>query len=273
MTKLRFTSVFCALLCIGIHDARAQLALAQWNFNSIVPDANNATGSVLPSFGSGSASTIGGVTAGFAAGSPRDVATDNTAWSLGSWPAATVGSGTAGVQFMASTLGILTSIQISFDLRQSATASERFQLQATTDGVTFSNVSGGVAAFGAVGNNIDTSFSATGLYINTVAASNQAFVQNITYTFAAGSPFQNDLNFGFRLLSVFDGTEYDAAGLASTYGASGTLRIDMVAISTIQAVPEPAVGAVWVAALMGVASAARRYRRSRATLAAPLVSS
>jgi hypothetical protein len=162
-----------------------------------------------------------------------------------------------------STLGILAPVQISFDLRQSATASERFQLQATADGVNFSNVSGGSASFGLVGNNTDTSFSAAGLYINSVAASSQAFVQNIAYTFAPGSAFQNNLNFGFRLVSVFDGAQYDAAGPSSTYGASGTLRIDMVTVSAIQAVPEPAVGAGWIAALLGLVWGTHRRRRDR----------
>lgn len=262
MNKARLTSVICALFCIGFHDAQAQLALAQWNFNSVVPDANSATGSVLPSFGSGSATTLAGVTATFAAGSPRDLASDNTAWSLGGWPTAGVGSGTAGVQFMTSTLGALGLIQISFDLRQSATASERFQLQATADGVNFFNVSGGVPNFGTVGNNLDTAFSATGLYVNTVAASSQAFVQNISYTFAAGSAFQNNPNFGFRLVSVFDGMAYDAAGASSTYSSSGTLRIDLVTVSTIQAVPEAATGA-WAAVVLGAAFGARRYRLRR----------
>lgn len=264
MNKARLTSVICALLCIGFNDAQAQLALAQWNFNSAVPDGNSATGSMLPSFGTGSATTVGGITAAFAAGSPRDLGSDNTAWSLGGWPAANVGSGTAGVQFMASTLGSTGLIQISFDLRQSATASERFQLQATSDGVNFFNVSGGAASFGAVGNNLDTSFSSSGLYVNTVAASSQAFAQNITYTFAAGSTFQNNLNFGFRLVSVFDGIAYDAAGAASTYSSSGTLRIDLVTISTIQPVPETAAGTLWMSVVLGFAVAARRYRFWRA---------
>jgi hypothetical protein len=265
MRTTKLGVVLCTFAFAGVIHAVGQVTIAQWNFNSAAPDGNSATGSILPSTGAGTASLIGGTTAAFAAGSPRDLAADNTAWSIASWPAQGTASGTAGVQFLVSTVGLLNSIQVSFDLRQTGTASERFQLQATADGVNFANVSGGIASFGAVGNNSGTSFSTSGLYLNSVATANQAFVQNIRYTFAAGSVYENNPNFGFRLVSIFNGAQYDGAGTGS-YATSGTLRLDLVNVAGMApalatAVPEPAVNAGWIVVVFVLGWAVRRWRR------------
>jgi hypothetical protein len=215
---------------------------------------------------------IGGVSGSFATGSPRDGASDNTAWSLTGWPAQGTASGTAGAQFLVSTAGFGGTLQISFDLRQTTTASERFQLQATSDGVTFTNVSGGVASVGAVGNNTATSFDSTGLFENTAANGSQAFVQAITYTFAEGGPYENNALFGFRLVSIFEGTQYDAAGASANYGTSGTIRLDLVSVNAlpratppdggvVAAVPEPATLATGLG-LLALAVLARRVSRT-----------
>jgi hypothetical protein len=245
--------------------ASAQI-LTQWNFNSAVADTSTATGSLLPSIGSGTASLIGGVNGSFAAGSPRDAVPDNTAWSLSGWPAQGTGSGTAGAQFMVSTLGVTGPLQITFDLRQSATVSERFQLQATSDGVNFTDVSGGFGTFGSVGNNSGTIFNDAGLYINTAAGSNQSFVQSITYAFFAGSAFEDNAQFGFRLVSVFEDSQYDAAGATANYGTTGTLRLDMVTVASgMPAVPEPATTALFMGGAAMGAVLWRRWRRRHVT--------
>jgi hypothetical protein len=145
--------VLGACVFTAFQPAVSAQIVTQWNFNSSVPDASTGTGSLLASTGTGTASLIGGVTGGFLAGSPRDSASDNSAWNLSGWPSQGTASGMAGAQFMVSTIGVSESLQITFDLRQTATASERFQLQATADGINFSNVSGGSGSFGSVGNN------------------------------------------------------------------------------------------------------------------------
>jgi hypothetical protein len=255
--------VLAACFVASVPAASAQL-ITQWNFNSAVTDASTSTGSVLPSTGGGTASAIGSVTASFAAGSPRDGASDNTAWSLASWPSQGTASGTAGAQFMVSTVGFTEPITISFDLRQTTTASERFQLQATSDGTNFLNVSGGAASFGTVGNNTATSFDSDGLFLNT-AASSAAFVQSITYSFADDSVFENNAHFGFRLVSVFEGTQYDASGASASYGTSGTLRLDLVTVSAASAaVPEPSTTAIFMGACALAAVVGRRRRRLKA---------
>ena len=256
-------AAFVSLSSAVLPAASAQI-ITQWNFNSISPDASTSTGSTAASIGVGTASLIGGVSGGFAAGSPRDAASDNSAWSLGSWPAQGTASGTAGAQFMVSTLGVSDAIQISFDLRQTPTASERFQLQATTDAINFSNVSDGVASWGSVGNNTATSFDAAGLFANTASASNQTFVQSIAYTFITGSGFENNASFGFRLVSVFEGSQYDASGAASNYGSGGLVRLDMVTVSAAPpAVPEPATNALLMGIVALAAVAMRRFRSRR----------
>jgi|GEM_PF-620471 len=259
--------VFAAFTC-----ASSAQIITQWTFNSVVADASTSTGSSLPSVGNGTASAIGDVNAGFAAGSPRDDAvSDNTAWSLSHWPAQGGDSGMAGAQFLVSTAGIFDRIEISFDFRQSLTASERLQLQATSDGVSFSNVSGGTASFGTTGNNTGTSFDTDGLLINTAASSSQAFVQSVTYTFTAGSEFEDNANFGFRIVSVFDGAQYDAAGASSNYGTSGTVRLDMVTVSSASgavAVPEPATSGLAMGAFALAVVLTRRRRNLRAAASA-----
>lgn len=266
MNKPFLGGLVSASLLFALPAAFAQI-ITQWNFNSVVPDGSTSTGSLLPSIGAGTATVIGGVSSSFAAGSPRDGAADNSAWSLASWPGQGTASGTAGALFRVSTEGFTDAIQISFDLRQSATASERFQVEASLDGVNFSALSGGIASWGATGNNVSTSFDSSGLFINTVAASNQAFVQSITYTFAVDSGYENNANFAFRIVSVFEDGSYDAAGASSNYGTTGTVRLDMVTVSAVgsAAVPEPATNAL----LMGAAAAGVvlwRRRRARAAL-------
>ena len=61
---------------------------AQWDFNSVPPDADTSTGALTPSIGAGTATPVGGITNGFTAGSTSDpAASDNSAWSTGSYPA------------------------------------------------------------------------------------------------------------------------------------------------------------------------------------------
>ena len=116
-----------------------------------------------------------------------------------------------------------------------------------------------------------TAFGADGVYINTAANSSQAFVQEILYSFSPDSDYDDNANFGFRLVSVFDGTAYDAAGASANYGTGGSLRLDLVSVSvvpTTAAVPEPATNALMLGA---GALAAVVYRRRRRRMAAPVV--
>ena len=227
---------------------QAQTTISLWNFNSNPADANTCTGLLTPSAGAGTVSLIGGVTSTFAAGSPGDPASagnDNSGLNLTSWATQGTGSGSSGLQVAASTAGF-TDISISLDFRQSGTVSRDFQLQVSYDGINFNNVSGGTASFGTVGSgNTLTSFTSGGLYVDNAGGGSQTFVQSVKYSFGTGSIYENDPNFAFRWVAVFDsgtggGTQYISsnAGTTAAYSTSGTGRFDMVSVIGT-AVPEP----------------------------------
>jgi len=235
---LRIILTLCGLTVL----TTAAQADVTFNFNSNPADAMTGTGTTDPSSGTGIASVFGGTTATFATGSPGDPApvADNSGWNLSTYAAQGTGSGTRGAQFTTSTVG-MTNIAVTFDFRQSGTASRFFQLQATTDGTNYNNVSGGTASFGTVNNNTGTTFTSAGLYSNTSSSGSQTFVQSVSYVFANGDAVENNANFGFRFVAVFDpvnGSNYISAnaGTVGAYSTGGTTRFDMVQVA---AVPEP----------------------------------
>ena len=246
--------------CVNKSDADV---ITAWNFNSVVPDANTTTGTTAASAGTGTASLVGGTSATFATGAGTIGGTDNSGWNVTTWAAQGTGSGTRGVQFSGGTVSF-TNITLDMDLRLSATASRFFQLQATSDGSTYSNVSGGVATGPtAFNNNIVANMSSSGLIEIQSASSGQLFAEGFRYRFAANSLFENNPNFGFRLVAVFDplnGSSYIASsGNIASYGTNGTFRLDNI---TISGVPEPT--SIALLSVVGFAGFALNYRRRKA---------
>src|SRR5215470_15376787 len=100
---------FLVFLCLLSGSCRLDAGvIAQWNFNSLVPDADVSTGSTLASQGSGYATAIGGITWTFVTGDTRhDPAgtIDNSAWRTTKYPAATGANKSAGVRFDVDTTG------------------------------------------------------------------------------------------------------------------------------------------------------------------------
>ena len=80
-----------------------------------------------PTFGEGVASNIGGTSSAWAAGSP------GRGWNTSAYPEQGTNSGTAGVQFMVSTMGY-QDILLSFKHRASGTSSRWAEVQYTLDG-------------------------------------------------------------------------------------------------------------------------------------------
>jgi endonuclease/exonuclease/phosphatase family metal-dependent hydrolase len=190
--------------------------IAQWNFNSVVPDGSTTTGVLTPSFGSGSAAYVGGTgpnASGFAGGSSTDPnSTDNTAWNTTGYPALSANNKTAGVRFAISTAG-WQKINVRWDQRPSGTGSRYVRLQYTTNGSVY----------------VD--------FPTSVSVASTSF-ESKTNDLTGFSGVDDNLNFGFRLVTEFESSAINSAnsnyvGATSGYAGSGTLRYDMVTVSGV----------------------------------------
>jgi len=247
--------LLCAIAVPASLTAAASAQITQWNFNSIVPDAATGTGTTTPNIGTGSISNIGGTTTTFASGDASggssDPATgDDSGWNLTTFPAQSAGSGTAGLQGLASTAGF-SNISVSWDLRTSNSGSRYYQFQYTLDG---SAAIPSYIPFGGDANNVFTSGGGDFWNNNNL----------VDLSSVAGA--NNNANFGFRIVSVFSpvgftnltpvtfgpNQGYRAANADDrAYATSGTWRFDMVTV-----VPAP--GALALLGLGGLALSRRR---------------
>jgi endonuclease/exonuclease/phosphatase family metal-dependent hydrolase len=200
--------------------------IAQWNFNSTVPDANVGTGVTTPSIGAGTASFVGGVIGNsppFATGDtgfdPAPAA-DNSAWNTTAYPAVTSNNKTGGVRFDVSTTG-KQNIVVYWSQRASATASKYARLQYSTNGTAF----------------VD---------FPTAVAINAATVFEVkTNSLTAITGVDNNPNFAFRIVAEFESTAspsggtnaYVPASSTSSYGTSGTERFDMLTVIGVDIPP------------------------------------
>ena len=247
--------LLCAIAVPASLTAAASAQITQWNFNSIVPDAATGTGTTTPNIGTGSISNIGGTTTTFASGdasggSSDPAVGDDSGWNLTAFPAQGSGSGTAGLQGLASTAGF-SNISVSWDLRTSNSGSRYYQFQYTLDG---SAAIPSYIPFGGDANNVVTSGGGDFWNNNNL----------VDLSSVAGA--NNNANFGFRIVSVFSpvgftnltpvtfgpNQGYRAANADDrAYATSGTWRFDMVTV-----VPAP--GALALLGLGGLALSRRR---------------
>lgn len=258
-------NIILTLLVLAAATNAPAAVISQWDFNTIPPDSGVGTGTLTPSVGTGVASTVGGVSTAFSGGSPSDPAasgTDNSGLVATNFPAQSTGSGTAGFQFTSSTVGF-KDISVSFDLRAGVAASRFYQLQITNDGLTYVNVSAGTGqgATNPSNNSVATISNTGSIQINANAAELN-YGQGFSYTLAGGSAAENNANFGFRVVSVFDpasGTQYVSsnAGTSGAYLPTTAVRVDMVTLSG-SVIPEPTSLAFLA---MGSIVALRRRRR------------
>lgn len=228
MSKHFFT--VAALAAAATLPAQAA-TLAFWDFND---------GDITVDLGAGTASVLG-TTGSFVSGSGSSdpAVTPDQAWSSTNYPAQGTGDKTEGVQFMVSTVGY-DSIMLSFDNRQSNTASKYLQVQYTVNGSSFVDAPAGL--FAAAGG---------GLWNNGNAVDLSAI---------AGAA--NNANFGVRIVTTFEPSTsaYATAASGGTYGTSGTVRYDMVSFTgnVISVVPEPGTLALLLAGLATVGFVSRR---------------
>jgi len=193
MKKL-YTLLFTAVLAFS---ATAQTTISQWDFDAATPAA-----AMLPSTGSGTFSTIGGVEDNLTSGAmPAGNPSTGKGYSIKTFPEQGVASGTAGYQFNVSTVGY-SSIGITFDPRSSNTGSKWQQFEYSIDGTSWIVLSNNG---GLLGND---------------------FANPVSLTLPATA--NNNANFKFRIVSIFEPStsNYAAVGATSTYGTGGAWRID-----------------------------------------------
>lgn len=233
--------IAAAMLAAGGANAAT---ITQWNFNSVTPDANTGTGSLIASIGSGSLSALAGVTTSFANGAANggssDTApsVDNSGFQTSTYAAQGAGNKTRGVQYNVSTVGF-EDIMVKYDLRHSNTSSRYEQFQYSLDGTNFIDF----ALFD--GNAGDTWFN------------------NRTVDLSAITSADNNANFAFRVVSAFTPSTltYQASNATSSYATAGTWRFDMVTVSATP-IPEPETYALLLAGLGLVGAASRRYSKA-----------
>ena len=219
-----------------------------WDFNSYTCAAPCTT---LPkatqTANGGSVSALGGITFNSAAGSGTGSALSTTSYANQG-----TGDGTRGVQFMIDTSGY-TNLVLTFDQRDSATATAYTKLMYTVDGSNWQPAN-------------------TFLFPTAKVGSNPLFSTGITYDFSAITAANDNASFGIQFVATFaPGTKtYVSAGtnLSSAYGTAGTIRYDNVLLSGTaipdvpvpQPVPEPQTYALMLAGLAAVSLIARRRR-------------
>ncbi|OQW75230.1 MAG: PEP-CTERM domain protein [Proteobacteria bacterium ST_bin11] len=237
-------------LALSLVGASAQASVVtQWNFNSITPDSNTGTGSILSSIGSGTAALVGGVTGAFASGtanggSSDPAASDNSGWQTTNYAAQGAGNKTRGVQFNVSTVGY-DNITINYDLRHSNTSSRYELVQYSLDGITF---------------NDSTLFDGN---------AGDTWFKNRSVDFSSIAGVANNANFALRIVAAFApaSSVYAPSSSTNTYATTGTWRFDMVTVSGSPAAAVPVPAAVWMmgSGLLGLLGL---HKRKALTIAA-----
>ncbi len=196
--------------------------VAQWNFNSITPDANTITGNLNPSTGSGTLTSLNGVSLGFSTGSPSDPAggTDNSTLSTTNYSPQGTSNKTAGVQFTVSTVG-WSNISVSWEGLNNGGASKYTRFQYTSNGVDWTDS-------------------------NVITKTNNLFVYE-TVNLAPLTELNNNANVGFRLVSEFESTAIGNANANyvptsnATYTNSGTQSVMRFELFTVMASVAPTI--------------------------------
>lgn len=227
-------TVLATLVLAGLASVSSADIIGQFNFNSVVPDAATATGSLLPNVGTGSVALLGGTTATFASGdatggSTDPVTGDDSGYNLTAWAAQGTGSGDRGLRVNISTVGFTSVLSLTWDQRFSNTSSRFVRVDYTLDGSTFVN---GLATIENTGGG-------------------DFWLNNNSVDLSGIAGAANNANFGVRFVSVFGPAGgYVTSSPTGNYATTGTWRFDMVTVNGL--VPSPgAAGMLGLAALAG----------------------
>lgn len=224
--------------------SQASIILAQWNFNSGA--ALTAGGTLQPDIGTGAASYNGqglaspfANTGGGASNDPSAPASSNIyrQWN-GSQP--TDANGINSLQFVTSTVG-QGGIIFTFDMQIGYRASRYYQLQVTSDGTTYTNVSGGTGISPSTLGQGTSSVTVSDTGLITLVTKSQANANksggessggppatgptaaqstanwnlNLGYAFGPGA-WDNSANFGVRIVEIFN--PFQSVTTANDYG-------------------------------------------------------
>ncbi len=216
--------------------AQAGMTFGGWNFNG-------PQGTTAPSVGSGTAATIGGVSANFSTGDPADdraVPAENKGWNLAGFAAQGTASGERGAMFHCSTVGYESAV-VTWHERHSNSASRWVQFQYALDGVTFT--SDGIANAG----------------VFEAALGGEVWQTERRVDLASIQGVAENSKFAIRIVSIFAPTTsaYAPSSLTANYSPAGTIRFDLVNFQGVM-VPAPAALALGVA---GAAVANGGFRR------------
>jgi len=194
--------------------------ITRWNFNN---------SDLSPNTGSGAASAVGGVTAGFpnGPGGSSDRAAANKAASI-------KGAGVVftGMQFAVSTVG-KKEVKVFWDIAASGSASKYTRFQYTLDATPSSPV--WVDYTATAGDSPGVAIE-SGLYALDKADST-LLQRSADLSGVAGA--QNNAKFGFRVISAYaPGTSAIARtdGTSAAYSTAGTVKYDMVTVTGVDGV-------------------------------------
>lgn len=195
MRKIYLTLILVSILALP--TVNAQTIFTQWNFDGIT---------ILPNFGVGSMSIIGGTLESGTA-YPNGNPASGKAYSITSFPSDTQANGTAGYRFNVDTSSY-ADITVTFDVSGTNQSSKWQQYEYTTNGTTWT-VIGNNAPVGLL-----TTFS--------------------TKSYLLPATCNNNPNFGFRIVSIFtppSGTAYASIQGGGYNGSNGRWNIDNVNFS------------------------------------------
>jgi hypothetical protein len=240
--KLKSFLLAAGLLLTGLAQADT---VALWSYSA----DRNGVYSTKPTYtdnGNASFEALGVSTTFVSQSGSSDPTAGSQALNTAGYAAQGTGDRTTGVRFSIDTTGF-QDIVLTFDQRNSATASSWTALQYTLDGENWIEA---------------TTFR---------MLRDSVFVKGLGFDFSNIAGVDNNANFAVQLVSMFaPGTQaYSATGATSNYGTAGTIRYDMVQFVgslipevDVPEVPEPASIALTLVALGAMGVSIRRRKQA-----------